>query len=62
MTVKKVAEKTRVSECAVKQNIVQLLGVLEITEKVEVLEYMLHCREMRHRKIERDEDDGGEIE
>ena len=61
MTIKKVSEKTDVSQCAVRQNVVALLGVLEIEQKVEVLEFMSFCKELRHRSIEQDEDYEGEI-
>ena len=60
ITIKKVAEKTQVSQCAVRQNVVQLLEVLEVEERVEVMEYMLYCKELRHRRIEQDEGDGEE--
>lgn len=62
ITIKRVAEKTDVSQCAVRQNVVALLEVLEIEQKVEVLEFMVFCKDMRHRSIEQDEVYGGEIE
>lgn len=62
ITIKKVSEKTDVSQCAVRQNVVALLEVLEVEERVEVLEFMVFCKELRHRSIEQDEGDGDDME
>lgn len=62
ITIKKVSEKTDVSQCAVRQNVVALLEVLEVEERVEVLEFMVFCKELRHRRVEQDEGAGEEME
>lgn len=52
MTIKRVAEKTGTSQCAVKENVKVLLEVLEVEERIEVMEYMLYCKKLRHRRVE----------
>jgi hypothetical protein len=50
ITIKEVSKRVGVSECAVKDNVVNLLVVLPVRERVAVMEYMLYCKRMRNRK------------
>jgi hypothetical protein len=44
MTIKEVAHKSGVSDCAVKDNIEVLLPLLPIEDRVLVMEYMVYSR------------------
>lgn len=50
MTIKEVAEKTGVSALTVKKNIGDLLTVLPVRKRVAVLEFMIYCKKIRHRR------------
>lgn len=52
MTIKEIAQKTGISEYAVKTNIERLLPLLPIKKRVAVMEYMLYCKQLKHRKSE----------
>jgi hypothetical protein len=50
ITIKEVSRRVGVSECAVKDNVVNLLVVLPVRERVAVMEYMLYCKRMKNAK------------
>lgn len=50
LTIKEVSIKTGVSEWAVKKNVVDLLGVMPVGERVEVMEHMLYCKQLKNRR------------
>jgi len=50
ITIKEVAEKTGVSEWAVKKNVVDLLAAMSVKERVEVMEHMLACKQLKNRR------------
>jgi len=51
ITIKEVSRKTKVSECAIRNSVADLLALLPVKERVAVMEYMLYCRELKHRKV-----------
>jgi len=53
LTIKEVAEKTGVSEYAVKSNVGELLAVLPVKERLVVVEYMFYCKQ--HTRIKGEE-------
>jgi len=50
ITIKEVSRKTGVSEWAVKKNVVDLLTVMPVGERVEVMEHMLYCKQLKNRR------------
>lgn len=47
MTIKEVARKAGVSECAVKKGVVDLLAILPMKKRVMVMEYLLYCKQLK---------------
>lgn len=52
ITIKEVSRKTGVSEWAIKKNVVDLLAVMPVGERVEVMEHMLYCKRLKSGKGE----------
>jgi len=52
ITIKLVAATTGVSASAVKNNVENLLRALPVDQRIEVMEYMMYCKENRNVKEE----------
>ena len=49
LTIKEIAKKTNISAYAVRQNILQLLTLLPVKDRVAVMEDLVYCREHKNR-------------